>query len=623
MSGRLRVSLGQHSDKGRKEVNQDFHGACIPDDPLLGSKGICVALADGISSSGVSQVASESAVKAFLEDYYCTSEAWSVRTAAERVLDATNSWLYSQTRRSQFRYDQDKGYVCTFSGMVLKSATAHLFHVGDARIYRLEGAHLEQLTEDHRLRVSDEATYLSRALGFGEHLQLDYLSLPVEQGELFVFATDGVYEHASEQEIVGAIRAQGADLDAAARAIVAAAHKNGSPDNLTVQLVRVDELPSRSANEIVEALSQLPFAPELRPGMSFEGYRIVREIHASHRSHVYLAVGEEDGAQVAIKVPSVDLRDDPAYLERFLLEEWIARRIDNPHVLGARSRTRPRGFVYIVTEYIEGQTLAQWMRDHPGPDVETVRRLIEQLAAGLQAFHRHEMLHQDLRPENVMLNRFGTVKIIDFGSVRVAGIDEMRGTSSSAELLGTLPVFGPGVSARRGRRAAVGRVLPRRHRLPDALRAPSVRGPVGASPHARSATPPDVHVSPRRDPRDPCLGRRRLEQGRPPRSRQALRRAVGARVRPAPPQRGVPQPDAPPAPRPRPGGLLEGRLAPPRRRRRDPAPEVGRQGRGLLLRGAWRRRACLPWSRRRTRHSRILPAHTRVARAGSSPEPRG
>src|SRR5690242_4915291 len=180
MSGRLTVSLGQHSDKGRKPANQDFHGACTPDEPLLGSKGICVALADGISSSGVSQVASESAVKAFLEDYYCTSEAWSVRTSGERVLHATNSWLYSQTRRSQFRYDQDQGYVCTFSGMVLKSSTAHLFHAGDSRIYRREGASLEQLTEDHRLVVSDDAAYLSRALGVSERLELDYRAVPVE-----------------------------------------------------------------------------------------------------------------------------------------------------------------------------------------------------------------------------------------------------------------------------------------------------------------------------------------------------------------------------------------------------------------------------------------------------------
>src|ERR1700744_5185053 len=121
MSRALKISVGQHSDKGRKTANQDFHGILIPEEPLLGLKGIAVVLADGISSSNVSHVASESAVKSFLTDYYCTSETWSVKTSAQRVLSATNAWLHSQTRRSQYAYDRDKGYVCTFSALVLRS----------------------------------------------------------------------------------------------------------------------------------------------------------------------------------------------------------------------------------------------------------------------------------------------------------------------------------------------------------------------------------------------------------------------------------------------------------------------------------------------------------------------
>src|SRR3954451_18333569 len=113
MSRELKISIGQHSDKGRKAANQDFHGVLIPKEPLLGMKGIAVVLADGISSSEVSQIASESAVKSFLTDYYCTSEAWSVKTSAQRVIAATNSWLHAQTRRSRYAYDQDRGYVCT------------------------------------------------------------------------------------------------------------------------------------------------------------------------------------------------------------------------------------------------------------------------------------------------------------------------------------------------------------------------------------------------------------------------------------------------------------------------------------------------------------------------------
>ena len=205
MPRELKISIGQHSDKGRKPANQDFHGALIPEEPLLSLKGIAIVIADGVSSSSVSHIASESAVKSFLTDYYCTSEAWSVKTSAHRVLAATNSWLHSQTRRSQYAYDRDKGYVCTLSALVIKSATAHIFHAGDCRIYRLAGNSLEQLTEDHRVVVSSEQIYLGRALGINPQIEIDYRAVRIASGDIFVLATDGVYEHADGRFMVEVI----------------------------------------------------------------------------------------------------------------------------------------------------------------------------------------------------------------------------------------------------------------------------------------------------------------------------------------------------------------------------------------------------------------------------------
>lgn len=424
MSLALKISIGQHSDKGRKPVNQDFHGALIPAEPLLGLKGIAVAIADGISSSDVSHVASESAIKSFLTDYYCTPESWSVKTAAHRVIAAANSWLHAQTRRSQYAYERDRGYVCTLSAMVIKSATAHIFHAGDCRIYRVVGNALEQLTDDHRIVVSSEQTYLGRALGVNAQIEIDYRAVAISEGDVFVLTTDGVHEHVADRFVLKAIGDNSGDLDAAARAIVAEAGARGSDDNLTIQILRIDQVPQGAASEILTQADQLPLSPLLSARMDFDGYRIVREIHASHRSHIYAAVEGETGALVAIKIPSIDLREDAAHLRRFWMEEWIARRIDSPHVLKPRPPSRRRSHLYVVSEFVDGQTLAQWMLDNPRPDIEVVRGIVEQIAKGLRAFHRLEMLHQDLRPANVMIDRTGTVKIIDFGSVAVAGVSE-------------------------------------------------------------------------------------------------------------------------------------------------------------------------------------------------------
>jgi serine/threonine protein kinase len=168
-------------------------------------------------------------------------------------------------------------------------------------------------------------------------------------------------------------------------------------------------------------------------------------VHGSSRSHIYLATDNETGALVILKTPSIDLGGDPAYLERFLTEEWIARRINSAHVLKPYVPTRKRHYVYVATEYIDGQTLGQWMIDNPRPGLEAVRGLVEQIAKGLLAFHRLEMLHQDLRPENIMIDKTGTAKIIDFGSTRVASLVEVDTDKPGGEgdILGTAQYSAP------------------------------------------------------------------------------------------------------------------------------------------------------------------------------------
>jgi len=442
MTGRLRVAIGQYSDRGHKETNQDFYGALVPEEPDLGLKGVAVAIADGVSSSDVSEVAAESAVKSFLSDYYCTSPAWSAKTAAQRVIAAANSWLHAQNQRSFRAYEKDRGYVTTFDALVLKGAHAHLFHIGDSRIFRVSGASLEQLTNDHRVVISSKESYLGRALGVNAQVEIDYRVESVAAGDVFILATDGIYDFVEPAMVVKTIR-ETADLDIAARKIGEAALSGGSDDNLTIQIVRVDETPAAAASDIAQGATNLPSPPMLEAREEFDGYRILRRLHSSARSHIYLAQDIDSGAIVALKAPSVDLRDDAAYIRRFMLEEWVARRLTSAYVLKASPVERPRNFLYVAFEYVEGQTLAQWMIDNSKPQLSQVRDIIDQIARGLTAFHRKEMVHQDLRPANVMLDRAGVAKIIDFGSTRVAGVAETASAEVNAEILGTVQYTAP------------------------------------------------------------------------------------------------------------------------------------------------------------------------------------
>jgi serine/threonine protein phosphatase PrpC len=439
----MRVTLGQASLAGAHDINQDFHGAFLPRGHQLVSKGIALALADGISSSRVSQLASQTAVRSFLADYYATSEAWSVRRAAERVLSAANAWLHAQTMASDGRFEKDRGYVCTFSALILKGRDLHLLHVGDSRIYRLHPHALEQLTEDHRVRLSSTESYLGRAVGAGPFVEIDYRSWEAEVGEIYLLATDGAYGHLQAEDIHEALRQHPADLDAVATRLVSLARSRGSSDDATLQVLRIDELPPLDGLHPQLSREGLALPPALAPRMDFEGFTILREMQVSARSHLHLAVDNSSGRQYVIKTPSVDLSQDADYLDRFVLEEWIARRVDSPHVVKTWPGERPRTCLFVAMEFIDGQTLAQWMRDNPRPPLDSVRSIIEQLAQGLQALHRREMLHQDLRPENVMIDPQGTVKLIDLATAHVEGLAEYQRDALVSGVPGTLQYTAP------------------------------------------------------------------------------------------------------------------------------------------------------------------------------------
>lgn len=119
----LVVSIGQYSSAGTKPENQDFHGAVMPTGSALTLKGITLAVADGISSSAISAEASETAIKSLLMDYYATPDAWTVQTAASRVIAATNAWLFGQNTAIS---DINAGRVCTLSALILKLSLIHI-----------------------------------------------------------------------------------------------------------------------------------------------------------------------------------------------------------------------------------------------------------------------------------------------------------------------------------------------------------------------------------------------------------------------------------------------------------------------------------------------------------------
>ena len=431
----LSIALAQLSDKGRKPENQDTVGARIPEGSALLTKGIAIAVADGVSSSTSAQQASQAMIKGFLNDYYATPDTWRTQQSAIRVIQSLNHYLWGQSRNNV----RGEGYLTTFTCLILKGDKAFIFHVGDTRVYRWRDGMLEQLTRDHSQRISNTESYLSRAIGADLSLEIDFLQEELQAKDLFLLSSDGLHDSLSAKHL-GTGLEHAEDLEQLCEQFRQQALDAGSQDNISVQLVRIDSLGLPSQDDAMSVLTRLPFPPLMEPGQQLDGLHIEQILHESERSQVYL-VRMPNGRKAVMKTPSVNYQDDPPYIERFVLESWVGSRIQNPHVVRVLP-TPQRNYLYYLTEFVQGPTLARLIEERAPVDIGDAIELLEQMIKGTRAFHRKDTLHQDLKPENIVVGTHGIV-IIDFGSSRVAGIEELKAPFKRDHILGTLRYSAP------------------------------------------------------------------------------------------------------------------------------------------------------------------------------------
>lgn len=436
MTSTLNVRFGGCSTGGVKALNQDAFAAQQASGQALTFKGAAAVVADGVSSCADSHIASQTAVTSFLSDYFSTPHSWSVGQSAARVLHSLNRWLHQHNRPNK------DAMLCTFAGVVIKSRTLHGFHVGDSRIYHLHQGELEQLSQDHN-RTEGGRSYLSRALGGDSLLKVDYLSRPVQEDDRILLTSDGLHQFIPHGQLQQLLCEGSENPELCARRLVQQALDNGSDDNITALIISVDQLPQETLDESQQQLTRLPIPPVLEPGNRIDDYEVLEVLFSGTRSHLYRVIDHESGQQFALKTPSLNFTEDNLYLDGFIREEWVGQRINHCNVMKTCPPLRPKRFMYYLSEHIEGQTLRQWMDENPQPALAQVRALIRQIIQGLRAFQRADMVHQDLKPENILIDRSGQVKIIDFGTVKIAGIEEISSPLDRSTPQGSVNYIAP------------------------------------------------------------------------------------------------------------------------------------------------------------------------------------
>lgn len=438
----LQVAFGGYSHEGVKEVNQDAFAAYMPKEShLLALKGATLCIADGISSSQRSQDASQMLVQEFIDEYYTTKNTWSVQKSAAKVLNALNAWFCAQNRANANEAD-DAALVSTFSALVIKGQTAHIFHIGDSRVYLLRGGKIRQLTTDHVRRYSGRWV-LSRAMGIDPKLDVELICEPCEEGDVFIMTTDGVHEAFSERELADNISELIADqaLETAATAMCNMALERGSVDNVSCLLSQVEQLHAESYDEARSRLTARKIPPALKVGNMLNGYKVDAVLHHSTRSSLYLVTNGNDERYV-LKAPSPNFTDDLTYLDGFAREQWLGQQLDHRTIMKSYpSGTSP--FLYSISEYIEGRTLAQWLIDNPKASLNQIRGLLGQIIAGLRVLQRQGIVHRDIKPDNFMIDEQGYVKMIDLGTLRVDALEELSGLVGEDLPVGSVNYIAP------------------------------------------------------------------------------------------------------------------------------------------------------------------------------------
>ena len=408
----MQLNFGYASETGPRPRNEDFGGFVTPEPTTAAVKGYLAALADGVSGGSHGREAAESTVRNLLADYYATPETWEIAHALDTVIQSLNRWLSGQVASRR----EPGGMACTLSALVLRGRRWALAHVGDTRIYRLRGEHLEQLTQDHTWEQPGMEHVLKRAVGLDTHLRVDYAEGDIAAGDVFLIVCDGVWQPLGQVELHRLLQLYDDPQDCA-RNLVAEALRQGGGDNASALVVRVAALGEDTDQSAFLSRRHLPLSGRLSPGSKLDGFVIDEVLHDSRETLLYRAHAADSGQACVLKTLQPRLEGDVELADRLLQEEWLGKRVQShyfPQILPV-SQTSERNFLYFAMSWHPGQSLQARLDQGRHFSVQETVSLGIRLLKGLSALHRLDVAHRDIKPANLHLGEDGKLRILDLG----------------------------------------------------------------------------------------------------------------------------------------------------------------------------------------------------------------
>lgn len=405
----LKIDLGYASLTGPRERNEDYCGVATPEGQDLENKGVIAAVADGIGGHKGGREASEYTVRGLLSDYFATPDTWGVPRAIETVTTALNRWVIAEgTRNSELA-----GMATTLSVLVLRGRRFYTAHIGDSRIYRLHEGTLQQMTVDHTWEHPELNNVLSRAIGLDPRVLLDFSDGELMLNDRFLLVSDGVWGVLPDV-LMTEILLDHPDPQAAAAALTSLALAHGGHDNATAVVVDILALPPANLRDSLEVAASLPLPHRLKVGHELDEMIVEEVLHDARETLLYRVRNPRNNQQLVLKTLQPSMESDPGAIAALLMEEWRARRVVSPFFPQVVPSEQRSCLYYLMTWHAGATLQARLDADQHFPVGEVVRLGIALLKA-IAALHRLDIVHRDIKTDNIHLGNDGVLRVLDLG----------------------------------------------------------------------------------------------------------------------------------------------------------------------------------------------------------------
>jgi len=280
------------------------------------------------------------------------------------------------------------------------------------------------LSSDHTIDTGEVALALSRAVGFEADVRVDHIAFALQAQDRFLLCSDGVHGIVNPSQLT-ALLAFERRSQTAADAIVAAALKAGGTDNISAIVVDILDLPLVNERDLARRFAALPIAAAPEPGEIIDDFRLDKVIAEKSEVRVLSALNLTSGERLVLSFPHrCGPSQEAARRSAFVNEAWAAARARSPWIgeiieIDPARQTR----LYSAAPFYEGETLERRLKRRPEIGLAEGMRIATRLSQGVAHLHRRQIIHRDIRPENVILLKNGGVRLGGLGRAKLPWLE--------------------------------------------------------------------------------------------------------------------------------------------------------------------------------------------------------